>query len=128
MVEASLASQKRTKGRCWMRPGDDVTVEFIRSGFRAAPQVFVEEFVQIGIRNDAGETIELAFLCDLLSRLDERMHGNTRQRSADTDPAHAEFGEIVHRKSERPGVQKIDRLRRDGLHCCSNLLAGLDAG
>src|SRR4249920_2839716 len=111
MVEASLANQKRTKGRCWTRPGDDAMVEFIRSGFRAMPQVFVKEFVQFGIRNDTGETVEPAFFGDLLSGLDECMHGNARQRSADTDPAYAELSEIVDRKTERTGIQKIDRLR-----------------
>ena len=49
MVEASLASQKRTKGRCWRIPGDDAVAEFIRSGFRAMPQIFVKEFIQFGI-------------------------------------------------------------------------------
>ena len=40
------------------------------------PQIFVKEFIQFGIRNDTGETVELAFFCDLLRRLDESVHGD----------------------------------------------------
>ncbi len=88
----------------------------------------MKELVQIGIRNDTGETIELAVFCDLLRRLEQRMNGDTRQRSPDTDTANPELGKIVHRKAERTGIEKIDRLRRDSLHRRHNLLACLDAG
>src|SRR5262249_23074647 len=78
--------------------------------------------------NDAGEAIELAFLRDLLRRLDKRMHGNTRQCSPDADTANPELGKVVHRKAERTGIEKIDRLWRDGLDRRGNLLACFDAG
>ena len=42
-----------------MRPADDAVAEFIRSEFRAMPQIFVKEFVQFGIRNDTGETVNV---------------------------------------------------------------------
>src|SRR5215475_6227696 len=92
------------------------------------PEVFVKEFVQIGIRNDTGEAVELAVFCDLLRRLDERVHCDTRQGSTDADTANAELGKIVHCKAERTGIEKINRLRRDGLHRRGYLFAGLDAG
>ena len=89
------------------------------------PHVFVKKFIQFGIRNDAGKTKNLPSFAICSGPLYERMHRNARQCSADTDTAHAEFGEIAHRKTKRPRVQKIDRLRRDGLHCaviCSRVL------
>ena len=49
-----------------------------------------KEFVEFGIRYDAGETVELAVLCNLARRLDEGVHCDARKRAADADAAYAD--------------------------------------
>ena len=81
-------------------------------------QVVVKELVQFGIRYDAAEAIELAFLQDLPRRLDEGMHGDARERATHADTTYAECGEVIHRVAERAAVKEIDRLRCDGFDRC----------
>ena len=86
----------------------------------------MKEFVQFGIRYDAGEAIELAFLRNFSRRLDESVHCDTRERAAHADPSYAERREIVHSITERTTVKKIDRFRRNRLDRCRDLFAGPD--
>src|SRR6516164_6386489 len=76
-----------------------------------------EKLVQFGVADQAGKAVELAITRDFGGDADESMHGDSRERAADADAAHA----------HRPAVEKIDRLRRHRFHHGLDLLAGLDA-
>src|SRR6478735_5218403 len=89
--------------------------------------VFAEEFVQIGVADQAGEAVELALLGDLRCRLDEGVHRHPSERPADADAPHAHAGEVVHREAERAHVEKVDRLAARRLHGGLDVLAGSDA-
>src|SRR5664280_258703 len=97
-------------------------------GFRPARAIVAEKLVEFSVRHHAGKTVELALVGDLARRLDERMHGDARQRAAHADAPHAHLAKLFDREAERATVEKIDRLRRDRLHGRRDLLAGLDAG
>jgi len=87
-----------------------------RSRLGSALQVVVEKLVQFGICHDAREAVELTVVRDLPGRLDESMHGDPRHCAADADAAHAERGEIIDGVTERTVIEKVDRLRADGLN------------
>src|ERR1035441_10186235 len=98
----------------------------VRSWF--LPPIVAKKLVEFRVRYYAGKTIKLSLLGDFGCRLDEGIHGDTRQRAAHADAPYAHLGKIFDREAERATVEKVDRLRRDRLHGRRDLLAGLDAG
>ena len=88
----------------------------------------MEKLVQLGIRHDAREAVELPVLRDLPGRLDERVHGDPRHRAADANAAYAERGEIIDGVAERAVIKKVDRFRGDRLDRGFDLFTRLDTG
>src|SRR5208282_848397 len=108
MVEASRASQNSTKGRCRTRDGGsgkDVNI----SALGPARAVVVEEGVEFGIRQYAGEAIELALAGDLARSLDKRIHGDPRERAADADAPHAHVCDVLDGEPAGTRHQQVDR-------------------
>src|ERR1035437_4398868 len=98
----------------------------VRSWF--LPPIVAKKLVEIRVRYYAGKTIKLSLLGDFGCRLDEGMHGDTRQRAAHADAPYAHLGKIFDREAERAAIEKIDRFGGDRLDGRFDLLAGLDAG
>ena len=86
-----------------------------------------KELIELGIRHQAGEAVELAFFGDFGRRFDEGLHGDARQRATDADAAHAKPGEILDSEAERTAVEEVDWLRCDRLDRRRDLLARLNA-
>jgi len=79
--------------------------------------------LQFGVRCGVCEFVKGSFFDQLLCRANESAPRCAGERAANTHPPRAQFGCITHCQTARSANQNIDRLRRDGIDNCSDVIA-----